>query len=102
MKCPNCNKEVILQFIKDIHNLGHIVCPKCGRMYDVELKDDTDWNSIRNQASIAAMQAIITSDSLRNAKIIAAVTVGDLPHKEIAEASVRFADALIAELNKGK
>ena len=58
------------------------------------------YKAFRAKASIAAMQAIISSDTLRTAKTDAAVNCGELPHKYIAESAVKFADALIEVLKR--
>lgn len=56
------------------------------------------WENVRIQAAISAMQAIINSDTLRNAKIEAAVNLEELPHKVIASSAIQFADALVKQL----
>ena len=63
-------------------------------------QDDEEkyWENVRIQAAISAMQAIINSDTLRNAKIEAAVNLEELPHKVIASSAIQFADALVKQL----
>ena len=56
------------------------------------------WEDVRERAAIAAMQSILASDAFRNAKIDAATNIGELPEKEIAATSIRFANALVKQL----
>lgn len=59
-----------------------------------------DWDKFRREAALAAMQAVIGNDTIRNAKMVSALAAGESPHKEIAATSVRFADALIEQLKE--
>ena len=56
------------------------------------------WEDVRERAAIAAMQSILASDAFRNAIIDAATNIGELPEKEIAATSIRFANALVKQL----
>ena len=70
---------------------------------DVELigEDTTDWQQVRIQAAIAAMQSYI-SDGERMALVSKKFDYDDkIISKFIAEGAVMYADALIAELKKG-
>ena len=60
--------------------------------------EEKHWQDVRERAAIAAMQSILTSDAFRNAKIDAATNIGELPEKEIAATSIRFADELVKQL----
>lgn len=73
---------------------------------DVELISDdkgdsstTDWNQVRVQASIAAMQAQLT-----NPEILECVTSYDLidgtASEKVAKMAVKYAHALVEELKK--
>lgn len=53
-------------------------------------EDTIDWNQVRIQAAIAAMQGQLSNVSLYNEL------------EQLAEYSVKCADALVAELKKGK
>ncbi len=57
-----------------------------------------DWDKFRREAALAAMQAVIGNDKIRDAKMVSALATGESPHKEIAATAVRFADALIEQL----
>lgn len=57
-----------------------------------------NWVEVRNQAAIAAMQAIINSDTFRSAKVEAAMNVSESPYKAIALSATLFADALVKQL----
>lgn len=59
-----------------------------------------DWQSVRIQAAIAAMQGQLANQILTENMIESVENVADFP-KVAANASVRIADALIAELKKG-
>jgi len=59
-----------------------------------------NWVEVRNQAAIAAMQSILTSDAFRQAKVEAAIKLGELPYKTIAESAINFADALVKLLKE--
>ena len=93
MKCPDCNKEVIMQPECNINGLDQVRCPECGIVYSqINLKDNIDWNYIRTQAAIAAMQALIgILDNVYDRNLISTPKL-----------AVEFADALIAELKKGE
>ena len=65
--------------------------------------DRTDWQQVRIQAAIAAMQGILASKTMM--KIVdETVRIGELNGKEVsadsavAKISVGFADALVKEL----
>ena len=98
MICPNCNKEVIIQPVCNIAGQDQIRCPECGITYSqITLKDNTDWNSIRTQAAISAMQGILaghysTCISVSN----------DIIENSVIYRAVLIADKLIAELKKGE
>ena len=62
--------------------------------------EEVMYESFRARIATAAMQAIIGNDTLREAKMEAAINLGETPHKIIAESAVKFADALIIELRK--
>lgn len=66
-----------------------------------QVDGEKHWEDVRERAAIAAMQSILTSDAFRNAKIDAATNIGELPHKEIAATSIKFADELV-KLLKGE
>ena len=57
-----------------------------------------NWVEVRNQAAIAAMQAILNSGSFRGAKVEAAINVSESPYKTIAISATLFADALVKQL----
>lgn len=59
----------------------------------------TDWQQVRIQATIAAMQGQLANQVLTDNMIESVENVADFP-KVAANASVRIADALIAELQK--
>ena len=59
----------------------------------------TDWEQVRIQASFAAMQGQLANQVLTENMIESVDNVADFP-KVVANASVRIADALIAELQK--
>jgi len=59
----------------------------------------TDWQQVRIQATIAAMQGQLANQVLTDNMIESVENVADFP-KVVANASVRIADALIAELQK--
>lgn len=62
---------------------------------------EPDWQSVRIQAAIAAMQSYI-SDGERMALVSKKFDYDDkIISKFIAEGAVMYADALIAELKKG-
>lgn len=56
------------------------------------------WENVRIQAAISAMQAIINSDALRNAKIEAAMNVDGSPYEMIALSATLFANSLVKQL----
>ena len=66
----------------------------------------TDWNELRNQAAIAAMQGTITilSDRFAFREVVVEGFRGEQKTypNEIAQFSVAVADALIKELQKKK
>ena len=65
------------------------------------IQDTTDWKHYHIQAAIAAMQSYI-SDGERMALVSKKFDYDDkIISKFIAEGSVMYADALIAELKKG-
>ena len=59
----------------------------------------TDWQQVRIRATIAAMQGQLANQVLTDNMIESVENVADFP-KVVANASVRIADALIAELQK--
>lgn len=65
-----------------------------------QVDEEKHWQDVRERAAIAAMQSILTSDAFRNAKIDTATNIGELPEKEIAATSIRFANALVKRLKK--
>ena len=58
-----------------------------------------DWQQVRIQAAIAAMQGQLANQVLTENMIESVENVDNFP-KVVANASVRIADALIAELQK--
>lgn len=60
---------------------------------------ELDWQQVRIQAAIAAMQGQLANQVLTENMIESVENVADFP-KVVANASVRFADALITELQK--
>lgn len=64
------------------------------------LSETIDWQHYRIQASIAAMQGQLANQILTENMIESVVDVANFP-KVVANASVRIADALVAELKKG-
>ena len=58
-------------------------------------KDDTDWNQVRIQAAIAAMQGMVDGQVHTSSKIALSENI-----KTMAVKSVMCADALVAELKK--
>lgn len=68
---------------------------------ELDFRADVDWQQVRIQASIAAMQAYI-SDGERMALVSKKFDYDDkVISKFIAEGAAMYADALIAELKKG-
>ena len=99
MICPNCNKEVIMQPECNINGLDQVRCPECGITYSqITLKDNTDWNSIRTQAAIAAIQGFIKHSKNEFDSVEDAIKW----MKIVSHNSITMADALIAELKKGE
>ena len=70
-------------------------------MGEIELIEgnEPDWQHYRIQAAIAAMQGQLANQVLTENMIESVENVADFP-KVVANASVRIADALIAELQK--
>jgi hypothetical protein len=68
--------------------------------------DNTDWQALRNQAAIAAMQGTITilgigDGSAYNAVVVEGYTGKEKTYpKEIAQFAVTCANALVEELKK--
>lgn len=60
--------------------------------------EERHWQDVRERAAIAAMQSILTSDTFRQAKVEAAIKLGESPFKEIATTSIEFADELVKQL----
>ena len=63
-----------------------------------ELDNKKHWQDVRERAAIAAMQSIINSDTFRQAKVEAAIKLGESPLKEIAQSAINFADELVKHL----
>ena len=63
-----------------------------------QVDEEKHWQDVRERAAIAAMQAIINSDTFRSAKVEAAVNVSESPYKMIALSATLFADALVKQL----
>ena len=61
----------------------------------IQTKDDTDWNQVRIQAAIAAMQEMVDGQVHTSSKIALSENI-----KTMAVKSVMCADALVAELKK--
>ncbi len=59
-----------------------------------------DWEQVRIQAAMYAMQGQLANQVLTENMIESVENVANFP-KVVANASVRFADALIEELKKG-
>ena len=59
-----------------------------------------NWVEVRNQAAIAAMQAIISSDAFRGVKVEAAINASESPYKVIAVSATLFADELVKQLKE--
>ena len=74
------------------------------RLADLNIEVGTaitiDWEQVRIQAAIAAMQGQLANQVLTENMIESVENVANFP-KVVANASVRFADALIEELKKG-
>lgn len=66
---------------------------------ELDFHVDIDWQQVRIQAAIAAMQGQLANQVLTENMIESVENVADFP-KVVANASVRIADALIAELQK--
>ena len=62
------------------------------------LVEEKHWQDVRERAAIAAMQSILTSDTFRQAKVEAAIKLGESPFKEIATTSIEFANELVKQL----
>ena len=79
------------------------------RLEDLNIEVGTaitiDWNQVRIQAAIAAMQGMIISDVYADIEISNQMTYEKSRKKwdniKIAKAAVAHADALVAELKKG-
>lgn len=63
-----------------------------------QVDEEKYWENVRIQAAISAMQAIINSDALRNAKIEAAMNVDGSPYEMIALSATLFANSLVKQL----
>ena len=70
----------------------------------IDFTPTTDWNQVRIQAAIAAMQGMIISDVYADIEIRNQMTYEKSRKKwdniKIAKAAVAHADALVAELKK--
>jgi len=67
---------------------------------DLDFSNTIDWEQVRIQAAMYAMQGQLANQVLTENMIESVENVTDFP-KVVANASVRFADALVAELKKG-
>ena len=67
---------------------------------DLDFSNTIDWEQVRIQAAMYAMQGQLANQVLTENMIESVENVADFP-KVVANASVRFADALVAELKKG-
>jgi hypothetical protein len=74
------------------------------RLADLNIEVGTamtiDWAQVRIQAAMYAMQGQLANQVLTENMIESVENVANFP-KVVANASVRFADALIEELKKG-
>ena len=97
-----------LEFIDKINDiligLNTAESDALGSLYD-ELMRDNDWQQVRIQAAMYAMQGQLANDESVN-QMIAALDSVALPDKTkaymnlVARSSVMLADALVAELQK--
>ena len=75
------------------------------RLADLNIEVGTaitiDWEQVRIQAAMYAMQGQLANQVLTENMIESVENVANFP-KVVANASVRFADALIEELKKGE
>lgn len=101
MRCPNCNKEVIMQPSFTIEGDSKLICPSCGVSFQhVKIvEDSTDWQSFRKEAAMRAMQAFISKPYVSHENGIKVIR--EIYYKDAAKYAILAADALIAELKKG-
>lgn len=107
MKCKDCNSTLCSYRTSDAEkDCFYESHPDYPMPRDLWNDDNTDWQALRNQAAIAAMQGTITilssSDRYAFRDIVVEGFSGDKKTypNEIAEFAVACADALIEELKK--
>ena len=107
MKCKDCNSTLCSHRTSDAEkDCFYESHPDYPMPIDLWNNENTDWQSLRNQAAIAAMQGTITILGSSNRYAFTEVVVEGYKGKEktypkeIAQFSVACADALIEELKK--
>lgn len=103
-------KEDLLEFLDNVWNLGKDAdFEKWGKadcsdwiqwVMEHGNGKEPDWEQVRFNAATQTMQTFIGNDTLRDAKVTAAKLIDESPYQEIAKSSVKFADALVRELQK--
>lgn len=107
MKCKDCNSTLCSYRTSDAEkDCFYESHPDYPMPRDLWNDDNTDWQALRNQAAIAAMQGTITllgsSDRYAFAEVIVEGYNGEEKTypKEIAQFAVACANALVEELKK--
>lgn len=94
MKCKDCNSTLCSYRTSDAEkDCFYEKHPDYPMPRDLWNNNNTDWQALRNQAAIAAMQGALANCYLYNVS-------NHIPCSSIAKQSVLYADALVEELKK--
>lgn len=94
MKCKDCNSTLCPRRTSDTEkDCFYESHPDNPMPRDLWNNDTTDWQALRNQAAMAAMQGALANCYLHSKS-------NYTPYSKIAQESVLYANALIEELKK--
>lgn len=94
MKCKDCNSTLCPYRTSDAEkDCFYDTHPHYPMPRDLWNNDTTDWQALRNQAAMAAMQGALANCYLHSVN-------NHTPYSKIAQESVLYANALIEELKK--
>lgn len=122
MKCKKCGAEMLGEVIATYPPIHRERCPQCGyteesseaveatagtiagtivsEPIETKAESKTDWQSVRNQAAIAIMQAALSNDCLREAIANNGKENGIKAFDNIIEFAVSGAIGLVEKLKK--